>query len=161
MDECVIDPTFGFGNGSGTGKTGGGPVAINPPTDGGTCPGSPPQTALGQNLPGGTNGPTTEITNISALQDASGNTYGWFYYTGPGGATAVFFQRNPAEAQAQINMLTGFLDQLPGISAIAGALVGATTQPYPLTPQQAQNITSNAASGGMNQHWCFQGGLSV
>jgi len=155
-DPGNFDCSFGNCPGGGGGG-GGGDVATTDPVAGLPCDGSP--SALGtSNLPGGTSGWGTTVVNIFGLQDSNATTYGWIYQNAH---QDLFFQRNANDTNTQVGFLTGILQDIPGINAIAQALVDATTSPYQLTADQANNIEGSwKASTGKDVHHCFTGPLS-
>lgn len=130
----------GCGGGSSAGS-----VATAKPAVGLPCDNSP-QVLGTSNLPGGTNGASTSVTDIESLQNSSAQVAGWFYETENG---KWFFQGNPGGGAAWAGL----------VGDMGSSLLGYVDTPRQVSAGQMTDIESANGEGGFHVHACFSGPL--
>ena len=160
LDRVAPNPCGGSGGGGGggspclpNGQSGTPCVATDPGTapSQGQCDSSPANDEVGtDNLGTGTTWGTT-IANVYGFANANNTVvYGWAYQTEN---QNMFFQTNADSGG--VGILLGFLQNIPGLSNIANAIISSTTGPYQLNGQQWQNIQQSMKSSSFKLHKCW------
>ena len=158
LDRVAPNPCGGGGGGGSTpcypnGQGGTPCVATDPGTapSQGQCDSSPANDEVGtDNLGTGTTWGTT-IANVYGFANANNTVvYGWAYQTEN---QNMFFQTNADSGG--VGILLGFLQNIPGLSNIANAIISSTTGPYQLNGQQWQNVQQSMKSSSFKLHKCW------